>query len=858
MAFHLLINIMRIKAFLITIPFILSAFISNAQMKGYANPAAVYCEKMGYSYNTQEDINGDHNGVCILPNDSVVDAWDFYRGKVAQEYSYCEKMGYKTEYLKTDSNGVVSECAVCVQEIAKGRETRLKMTDLMDQKGESLITIPVKKSANLLYENAKPAGSLNEAASMPSAFSWRRYNGHRYIGRIRDQGSCGACYAFGAIASAEVTYNVANGYYDDNCIDLSESFIIWCLGNLSNYNSHFSGCDGADYSYMELQALCDSGACYESSFPYTESETSCTHWNDERVKMNSWYRIDCSDTTAIKTAIMTYGAVDAAVNVKSAFQNYTSGIYTDAQTACTASPCYETATNHGVALVGWGHDDTYGLYWILRNSWGTSWGERGYMRIQWNAARVACEVCYMDYKAPDLDDPSKLSAMPVSSSEIDLTWKSNLKNDVVLIAWSPDGTFGTPTNRVTYSAGDTIPGGGTTLYCGNSCKVNHTSLSPSTTYYYKAWSNTFLNYSTGITQHATTFCNPITSFPYSEDFISGIQPNCWTQHDSIGNGQLWLFGTTTESINPNLTGNYAYLNSDNYGNGNSQNADLISPVFDFSKYKNIVLGFNHYFQYFKPSKTALLYSVDNGATWTTLQTWTASTTNPAVFSRDLTSEISGYSQVLFKWNYTGTYAWYWAIDDISLTADLMVPVTYPLANITISDDESRCFNATDTIYIAGDGNTVEFLNGSNVDMIAGKSIHFLPGFHAYEGSYLYAWITDEEAYCNSMLSSDMISATTEKSETQIEDQLVQKEEGALEKGVKIYPNPNDGTFTVELSNFEGASSIAITNMMGILIYHSTITGDNVLKPELSGLPNGIYFVTVRNGETVKTNKMIIQ
>lgn len=114
-------------------------------------------------------------------------------------------------------------------------------------------------------------------AALPTSFDWRNHNGHSYIGSVRDQGNCGSCYSFAACATAEGVYNYANNLYDGNCVDFSESFIAWCLSTISPYNSHFFGCDGADYDYYELQALTVEGVCYESAFPYTESNPgSCT------------------------------------------------------------------------------------------------------------------------------------------------------------------------------------------------------------------------------------------------------------------------------------------------------------------------------------------------------------------------------------------------------------------------------------------------------------------------------------------------------------------------------------------------------------------------------------------------------
>lgn len=292
-------------------------------------------------------------------------------------------------------------------------------------------------------------GPLQEhlGKALPASFDWRSYGGHSYIGPIRDQGSCGSCYAFGACAAAEGTYNYANGLYDALCSDFSESFIIWCLGRLPAYNPHFFGCDGADYSYSELTALTVEGVCAESYFPYTTTDPgSCTHWGDPRTTWSSWFRPPCNDTDAIKTAIMTYGVVDAAVYAGSAFQAYSGGIYEDANTSCYSSPCDYTPTNHAIALVGW--DDNGGDgYWILRNSWGESWGESGYMRIKYTSARAACEVACLVYGTPTATPTGPTptptitptpTSTPSGPSVLVLSPDSNLSSLLAALSSCPD------------------------------------------------------------------------------------------------------------------------------------------------------------------------------------------------------------------------------------------------------------------------------------------------------------------------------------------------------------------------------------------------------------------------------------
>ena len=266
-------------------------------------------------------------------------------------------------------------------------------------------------------EDIGPLASHLGRKQLPSQFDWRNHNGHSYIGDIGNQGSCGSCYAFGACAAAEGTYNLAMGLYDENCSDFSESFVIWCLGSLPAYNLHFYGCDGADYTYSELTALTVEGVSSEADFPYQTSDGCGDHWDDPLITFDSWHRIPCGDIDAIKTAIMTYGPVDAAVYVTAAFEAYSGGIYEDTNTDCPESPCYNTYTNHAIALVGWddnGDPDTNG-YWILRNSWGADdWGENGYMRIKYRSAAVACAACYLVYSGGG--DCPWLSVSPTSGS----------------------------------------------------------------------------------------------------------------------------------------------------------------------------------------------------------------------------------------------------------------------------------------------------------------------------------------------------------------------------------------------------------------------------------------------------------
>jgi C1A family cysteine protease len=242
---------------------------------------------------------------------------------------------------------------------------------------------------------------------LPESFDWRDQNGFSYIGPIRHQKHCGCGYAFAAVAAAEVAYNRSKNLTGADAVDFSEADLAWRLAGLEAYKPYFHGCDGSDLDYHELDAVVEQGMVYESLLPYTGEEPESRDFCEGAriTPVVSWHRIPCGDIQAIKTAIMVYGAVVAAVNAEDGFVDYNGGIYEDEATECDAEPCYYATTNHLVVLLGWDDNGDPGEdgYWILRNSWGENWGEEGYMRIKYLSARVACAAAYLEPKTINLE-----------------------------------------------------------------------------------------------------------------------------------------------------------------------------------------------------------------------------------------------------------------------------------------------------------------------------------------------------------------------------------------------------------------------------------------------------------------------
>jgi subtilisin family serine protease len=302
-------------------------------------------------------------------------------------------------------------------------------------------------------------------------------------------------------------------------------------------------------------------------------------------------------------------------------------------------------------------------------------GQLGSGRLNANLALLALQ----DY-LNGVMNPSAFTANATGTNQIGLGWNKNANNDDVMVVWSDNNIFGTPVNGQIYSVGATVPGGGTVLYRGSAITFTHNGLNPAATYFYRAYSfNESVEYSSGTSTNATTWCEIINNLPLSEGFnMAGQIPNCWEVIDNIGNGQVWQFGTHTSGLNGG-SGNYAFVNSDAYGSGNTQNTDLISPVLNLSGYMNVSISFNHYFREYTGSSASLAYTLDNGTTWSTLQTWSTTTANPASFSMTIPA-LTGQSSVRFRWKYAGTWGYYWDVDNVLITGTHLGPY----ANFTAS------------------------------------------------------------------------------------------------------------------------------------------------------------------------------
>lgn len=196
---------------------------------------------------------------------------------------------------------------------------------------------------------------------LPAAFDWRTEIPGGLMA-VKNQGSCGSCWAFSITAVVESLVKIKTPASKP---DLAEQTLVDC----SQYNCSGGNMDAFDY-------VVKSGLTNTANYPYREANGRCkVKKNAPRQKVKSWAYVGSATvsptTEQIKTAIKQYGVVSVVVAATNSFMAYSNGVY---------NKCDGRGINHMVNLVGW--NDADGA-WIMRNSWGPTWGEQGYMRIKY-------------------------------------------------------------------------------------------------------------------------------------------------------------------------------------------------------------------------------------------------------------------------------------------------------------------------------------------------------------------------------------------------------------------------------------------------------------------------------------------
>jgi C1A family cysteine protease len=232
---------------------------------------------------------------------------------------------------------------------------------------------------DLSPDNEMSFASEEPVSVVPASLDWRNNNGRDFITPVRNQASCGSCWAFATTAAAESAWLIAQNWSGMD-LNLAEQILVSCSG---------AGDCGGGYIGSASAYIKNTGLPEEVCFPYRALDCNdstpvccnqaCVDWMNDTYKIDSYSGVTAT-VDSIKNALNTNGPLVTTMAVYNDFFSYAGGVYTHV----TGS----LAGYHAVLIIG--YDDT-GHYFIVKNSWGSGWGstagfglEKGYFMIDYS------------------------------------------------------------------------------------------------------------------------------------------------------------------------------------------------------------------------------------------------------------------------------------------------------------------------------------------------------------------------------------------------------------------------------------------------------------------------------------------
>lgn len=290
--------------------------------------------------------------VYVLAPHNSVDKAEFEKFKEIFDRKYHDtEEAYRFNIYQQNVRKIEKHNADATQSFKMGIT---QFADMTDEEFQSQILISLKDMSTLSPKTF--IGTTYEP--IPNGVDWRTSGA---VTPVKNQGQCGSCWSFSTTGVLEGAFKVSKG----SLPNYSEQQLVDCCGK-KGYQCQ--GCSGA-WPEWALNYVNSAGIVSESTYPYKGVEGACQNVNGTKILASKpWSMIAAGDVNALKSAV---AATPVSICVDaSKWSLYKSGVFTSAN-------CGTTNLDHAVLLVG--YEDSGN--WIVKNSWATSWGEQGYIRL---------------------------------------------------------------------------------------------------------------------------------------------------------------------------------------------------------------------------------------------------------------------------------------------------------------------------------------------------------------------------------------------------------------------------------------------------------------------------------------------
>nr|GMC70039.1 senescence-specific cysteine protease SAG12-like [Ipomoea batatas] len=289
--------------------------------------------------------------------------WMAYHGKVYVDTSEADMrfniFKNNVERIETFNAGPDKGYKLGVNKFADLTNDEFRQSHLVgyvtrrNQKPERFMS--ASKSKHFRYANA---------TNLPSTVDWRKKGA---VTPIKDQGECASCWAFAVVATVEGIHKLKTG----NLVSLSEQELVDC--DRKSY-----GCDGGFPEYAFQFIVNNNGLTTEENYPYKGEDRVCNSKKtaSKAARISGYEKVPAKNETALMQAVAHQPVLLEINGGDFHFQFYEKGVF--------SGKC-KPELDHAVTAVGYGATAGTGKkYWVIKNSWGKTWGENGYMRIRRN------------------------------------------------------------------------------------------------------------------------------------------------------------------------------------------------------------------------------------------------------------------------------------------------------------------------------------------------------------------------------------------------------------------------------------------------------------------------------------------
>ncbi|XP_023022881.2 digestive cysteine proteinase 1 isoform X1 [Leptinotarsa decemlineata] len=312
--------------------------------------------------------------VAVIEAVSDTDSWENFKTTFSKSYRNIveEKQRFNiflSNLLRIEEHNKKFERGQTTYRMGVNKFADLTPEEFMDR---------MKYSKNFKPKFVTQKVEMEFDGDLPKEVDWTKKGA---VTDVKDQGDCGSCWAFSTTGSVEGQVAIKTG----QLYSLSEQQLVDCATDCS-------GCDGGYMDKAMDYIIAAGGFMMEKDYPYHESDGIC-RFNKSRgiAQIDAYKDIEADDEVALQIAVATIGPISVAISASGNFQFYEAGVF-----FVTMCGNEEFNLNHGVLAVGYGTENGKD-FWLVKNSWGTSWGMEGYIKMsrnQNNQCGIATNASY--------------------------------------------------------------------------------------------------------------------------------------------------------------------------------------------------------------------------------------------------------------------------------------------------------------------------------------------------------------------------------------------------------------------------------------------------------------------------------